>query len=1530
MVAAGGSATISGVLYQILHSLLHVTKLSVVTPAKVTANRMESVTIILEPSGGGGDLVIKGNGNVVVEQIKARGDNSAWSLKEVIEDVLPDLFMAADAGSLTNTTYRFVTEGRMGGWSKVYENFFRQLQKREYAGEPLRGLDDTTVLACGQRTGVSRPFFPNPCTERTLFLKIAKVISDRPSVQQLGLSEAELLERVRRLLAHFEFVGNQGAHEIQQMIDVLLFAIVDKQHDIPKVRDHLAIELAKLATKGGEIIEASAFLSSHGLSAIPLTQWRSHVASAKTLVQRATQRSGYNKAFDVRLASLPRVPTPGTILVVTGESGTGKSWTLSALAESYSGPHLPIFIESTGSADTSLQKCAEIFWSEIHDSDEVLALSRIAKRLQKITSRDAAGGLIVFIDRILAYEEVRLLVEKDWSQWESGLVISCRTEHADNLQQAYPNRLQIFECKDFTWEQLHDYVDRRLESGWAEIPLDVRETLRKPLLASVYCDEFGESGWDSPSEYELYQRVWDRLSAGQQSDWPLDAGYVEFLARKVRSGAPYPWSQAQLIDVGIDNDALRRLQQVGWVIADGDRYRVFHDRLLQWAVARSLCSDLRDGRIAMDAFIEFVTKQIRDECGVDQIPLGYIPMDVLWMLTQEGQVEVATLLLESLEQTHGHYSENLYEKLIPTIGSCAADAVYNRLRSLDGPPWILTRITKCLSIVGKSRIEEFARPLVESADCVQQRRGVKLVGLVACPALLDAIWTVHNASQRDPLAFGEDEDGDWLLYRETFDALKIAVRCAPDWLRSTLERADPSIALIHDLAWLAANLDDGGRAWHSLKDLLFQKTAPEHARSLIHNIAKYRDSSQEQWIEKQVDNQDDHVTSSSALMALARLNPDAAVNALPRVKPVDLCLTRHWAFAEVFARRPAQTHAKMLEWMKSTEDPWWIALAYQDRENDISTEELDVALDGFCRTLDAHLRGESDPRKGVHLELKFLSRLAAPEHLQVLRARRGTKFERLLCDYVRKSGPQAGEWSTGLEREPALTILHLIGGEGLPSIANDFLVGSDKYGTNEAIRWAAKRPNITTFERLRKIVLSDECWTEGKDNSHPVNQNDAMRVFGRHGQWENLVEGLKKWGMRTSPELKDCPKPILEPWVDQFRQSVKSSPTAGNVLALGAVGGNEDCNIIHNILDKCDAQSDLAHACVIALEDLNDSSDDGVARVAEHLCIEKHRYSATRMLTNAGSHRAWSVLFEDLKSHFDLTTALNLINLSDHATEVVEITLPHIREHRWIEGYSLHNFFITRIRCDEIRNRILQDEGVRDLFHQASAYAEGNSWCVGSKANAIKCLAEFAPESAFKAACHALSDVTSHDRELYPSILVEIDRARGIEWLINHLPLEDSRLVRIAIGRILENRIPLELVVEKMASKNQAERTAGVELCGWANLDEAADIEVDKALNDQSEDVVQTAIGAMQRRRDRRVVLDLCNLIVQETEGTTRTITIDALIGFVDPGDAHRPVSTNLRKALDTVSTFESMDALKRLKKRREQLHEELKKPKTL
>lgn len=414
--------------------------------------------------------------------------------------------------------------------------------------------------------------------------------------------------------------------------------------------------------------------------------------------------------------------------------------------------------------------------------------------------------------------------------------------------------------------------------------------------------------------------------------------------------------------------------------------------------------------------------------------------------------------------------------------------------------------------------------------------------------------------------------------------------------------------------------------------------------------------------------------------------------------------------------------------------------------------------------------------------------------------------------------------------------------------------------------------------------------------------------------------------MKTSPDLETATVPISAPWLERLRADIQQAPTPGNVIAIGNCGNAADCATLHVVMDSCEPESELAHACIISLENLSDRSDDGVSRVAPHLQIREHHYSATRMLTGASSALAWDALFEDIKREFDFINALNLINLSTHAEEVTELFLSQWQSYRGSDQISMLRLLIKRVRKEPYRTRILADTNIRNSIHELSTAAEGSFWFTGSKAAMVDCMVLFNPVAAFAAACRCLEDTDSHDREMYPALLMEIDKSKAIDWLVKHCAVERSASVRFAIGRALEDCDLVESVLSDMISPETAVRKAGCFLAGWSSADARVDRALIEALDDFSHDVVAEALEARRRRADREITRSLVELLEAEKDIARKGVLLDALVGVADPGGEHQALSPLLTRALDAAGPVYDSAAEKRIEKRRKKLAEKLKK----
>jgi hypothetical protein len=539
-IPAGGPATINGVLFQLLWSLLRAARLSLSECDRdEETDQLRSAILILEPLSGGGDLQEIRHGGRIVEQVKARTGGTTWSLREVVEEVLPDLYCAVGPEDLPSK-YRFVTEGRMGRWEAVY-SFFNNLSNKECpASDVPSALDDndellfsgsTTEMPVGRRT------------QRRVFEWIVGAVRRRPSVQEREPEEVTQTN-LWHLLARFEFVPGQTAELLQREVDSLLLAVVDDRDRLDETRDALLTDLARRARLGNAEIEPKAFLRDHRLDATPLTKWFALRMAARRDLEKRLERYGYNPHVDVRGQRVAEVAsswsTDKPVLILSGESGQGKSWLLAGLARALvAGEGLVLMIQSKGDAERDLDRAANLLWQDIARHDGHLPLGRIASRRRELIPNQTEPWLTLLIDDVGDAATARELARYDWEGCGARLVMVCMRRVAVYEERAVADRCRVVEVTEFSVSELHDYLGRQLGEDWDTIPSDVCSTLRRPLLAHVYVKLAQGVAWRPVNEFELFERYWCHLSDGGQADYPLDARRLRMLALDVLDGGNY-------------------------------------------------------------------------------------------------------------------------------------------------------------------------------------------------------------------------------------------------------------------------------------------------------------------------------------------------------------------------------------------------------------------------------------------------------------------------------------------------------------------------------------------------------------------------------------------------------------------------------------------------------------------------------------------------------------------------------------------------------------------------------------------------------------------------------------------------------------------------------------------------------------------------------------------------------------------------------------------------------------------------------
>ena len=426
------------------------------------------------------------------------------------------------------------------------------------------------------------------------------------------------------------------------------------------------------------------------------------------------------------------------MLVVSGNSGQGKSWLLFALAQQLTaGDELIILLEAMGRAHDDMEEAARIFWHEIKNNDMPLDLSRIAERLRRVDSNRARRWLILLVDGVQNEQEARELARQPWEKWGVRLLVSCEPEIADAFEHASHGRCATPErVGDFTSEELHGYLRQCFGADWPDIPGDVRNTLRRPLLARLYRDIAQFGAWHPTNEYELCQRYWLRITEHQGADALLDRTRLERLARSILDAAPYPWTPGQLLDAGLDSHMINNLIRVGWLRrAPRDHFEVWHNRLLNWAVAAALVNSFQSGDVdARDLCAAL--RELYLETPRDGRPLlGYVAMDVFWLLANSGKLnDLLDPALRTLEDMPWGARHPVYSRLLPTLGSAIVPALFKRLNAVapSEDPTLAGQLVDAIIAIEDADVPQHALTLLQSDNPRAQRTAMRILTRRPC------------------------------------------------------------------------------------------------------------------------------------------------------------------------------------------------------------------------------------------------------------------------------------------------------------------------------------------------------------------------------------------------------------------------------------------------------------------------------------------------------------------------------------------------------------------------------------------------------------------------------------------------------------------------------------------------------------------------------------------------------------------------------------------------------------------------------
>lgn len=1404
MTQAGGPAAINGFLYQIIHHLGWLAELTL--SGTLDGQDVENACLVLEPRNGG-DARAEAPGVYLVEQYKTRSGRT-WSLKEV-EDVLSDLRKAIAPSQPSNARYRFVTDGRAGKLTP-FTTFLADL--RSVAGPDE--LDNSEEKAFRKGVIVTNRAFFDHIVDSTRHDDSWPIAAQRTAVFHL-LSCFEM---------EFESSGEARANDVEQLLRRYSPDLGDER----KIREHLIGVLIGELSKGEaklDVIALQDVFEHVGVNPERLIKLASIAETMGSLTSRRLARLQYQRDTDVR--SIPDWPNTKQVLLIAGEGGAGKTWQLGRLLEARAeSRHITTLVHGRGSTQQLLSLASQDIWQVGLGETSERTLVAVSNILRKLLPEPHALGLTVAFDDVQDVDTVRDLIRQDWIDWGICLALTVPQSVARSIKLTDSGTVHVHDVKEFSVNEL----DALLQKGgwrWADLPEDLRGLLRKPILASLFLALPYTSFQGAPrSEYEIFDAFWQRIAAKGR---PGDEGIVIALADRLREGKSYPLPRPAWHEIGLsDNEALLRLEASGWLRSDESGEISFaHDRLLNWALAKSLVRRLQRKEISVEDIGNFLVGKGHKRSRRLIQQLGYLPMDTLWLLAIDKELsEPLSQLIVQFEESQefGSYGRNLYVQHLPTLGRRAVPVLFERLRSVtsesDGD-YRISLIGKALAKLACQESVEFDDAIESLLSSMSRERQVVAIDVLTAspdPKYLDRLWEIH----RERLSALEDKTGgsSHLDYRASFAALLAAVEKDPKWLRNRILTPGEEHEPYSELAYLLHRLEhpDAPSIWQATNDVLMTKVSSHKPRSLIYCIARFSDMEKIGFVIKHLSCSDDFA-SGAALEALAVMDPVTAIDRLVEAEDWPRYLARNRWLPVLLCAHPELVRKRIYDLAKShptgrrmIEEIFW------ERPDELDEKMLRFLL----RMLEKDLSERLDDATTADADwlfhpLDFLRRIARPELLAVLAAEANSQLEHMLTGVV-SSRLNKNSRSRDHILENGRRVLMLFGGSGIATLINSELESEHALVRENGLQWAYTCTDDGIVEKLwaiaRRSVPSD---SNGKLESQPYSEfHRAITALTALGPDELLVEALWNSGITAvPPDLPDLrahrgsiSKVLTERAVRTMESVNPPEELLITALLVAWLSADKDLiSVVRTVFSRVEPESATARYACIALQALGDKSQD-FARLAMDLALsEENARWGVNALISLGD-RGLEMLAEWLRNQGTETRL-------DYVGTVVRVLYEN-QETRSFAIETAASFCVQAQFLNDPPYDIAAEANDHVVREQVFSRAFSARSFSATPIRAIEGLAKFDSPRAIEAIELALQSHPNIERELC-LLLVRIVPETAAAKLVNIVNSIDRKSLRRTVGRVLRRLDPGivgSLVVEQLSSAVAFRRIAA-ELAGW-------------------------------------------------------------------------------------------------------------------
>ncbi len=1438
-VPAGGAANFTGVLYQVLQTLKTVAWY-------VLAKVHKDVFLIAEPHGG--DLHEQTPNTRTVSQFKRTAEET-WALKTIVEKVLPDLYLAVDLSKPSR--YRFVSNARIGTWARAYE-FFRELRNRDVAtADELSALDEKNKFK------FSRGF---EATERELLLWIVESVRSHHDAPEEP--ESETVMKVWHLLSHFEMPKPTSQEDADREIERLLREFGVAPNDVAEKRAALIGFLTVRSASGNGRFEPQELLGEARLTGLLLSARERSAAIARELFQDDVERAGYTSAarIDRGLAAA----RDRRITCFSGPSGHGKSWGMAAAAERVAGEydHLVVYVRAAGDSARDFSEAAAKVSREVLGRAQTNSLRELALDINDFLPDNDRPWLTICVDNVQSMAEAEGLVVNDRELDRVRVLFTAPAAVGQALRSRAA--VAVVDVATFTRPELELYLEQH-GWDWSEVPAYIQQLIRQPLLARLFIEVAGDPEWKGTTEYALFAAYWERLTNGLQTDHPQDAVMLLELAfETAKERAAYPWSAKALLGAGIDDDVRRRLERTGWLRREADAgASIWHDRLLNWAVAEALVANVRNGTMTID---EFASSLVDCTPRFSHVRYGYVPMDALWLASAEGELSTEDLarVLRALEEPNALRLDSLYGELVPTLGARILPALILRVEQIapEDRHETWTFAAALFTTVGDALSDERVASLLAHDNPRVQDVALRYLTKSQRRELLDDVWKLHVERQSSG-----DPDLRHLDYDITYAALAAGCRRTPDWLRQRIDGSTNESQRVWDLAFLLAGLGDeeGEAMWRDVKEHLFAIVPQSHARALARSIHVYKDREEIErlagWVGKEED-----LLGPAAFAALVTLDTGRAIASLEGMSATELGWTRSWWLPWLMLQAPEATHEHLRQRLLAARTDLWDAAQYfGGLEELIEPETLEVLLQMLVAFIPGYVAQAPGTRRGrPDVLLRVIVDCTHAPQLRVLESHRGDETEKQLTML-------AMQWLAEDRHSHDLkylrVVLQRIGGDGYAALARESLrsLGPDGYPSDLDVA----EPCVADVTPELQAVADRFADANPQSRASTI-AFYALRLLAAVGDRARLIAAALKRArnieISVSALLAGHPGTEDESFaklVDRFENS-GGEEKARAAYALGLTGRVDAIPHLRKAASDVDSATRTAvHYGIVAL------ADEGITADPSTISSSVDRRARLRALFGIGTIEALDAVESELLSIepdialLDFAAALLDASRGPRVAAWMWTLLETRHPLMWHEGWWSALQYIPQGR------EIL-------IEHATGGRAE-------LRRMAAATLAGLDPVAAGPVAESAIRDgVPQHAR--LASVFLQNDPARATSFLRDHLIVEADESCRMAIGRAFR-RDPgtVETLLPEMFRSPDAEtRRCACEIAGWLRgAPHRRDLKV-LAFEDRSMHVRQAAIDALQRQAAFTAAEELRAELIAATGMRVFTYA-DALAETADP-----------------------------------------------